>query len=308
MSDKTILSKRSRSALLQRDPDARIPTLVVLEGPRLGHYVQLTEEQRSLQVGRDETAGAELVLPDPSVSRNHCRFFVDDHGSAWVQDNGSTNGVQVNGAGVQRHRLKHGDKVRLGNSLLRFDLLDATELRYQEQLREKVQAGERDSLTGCLTRGGLEQRLVDMVAAHDAGGPAPACILFDLDRFKAINDNLGHHAGDQVLAASAGSAQTAVRDRDQVCRWGGEEFLVVLPGQDAGAAVEVAQRMQDRIRDLRFDSWPALRVTASFGVASRMPNESIVDWVERADIALYAAKEAGRDCIRLATWVGPAAP
>jgi diguanylate cyclase (GGDEF)-like protein len=125
-------------------------------------------------------------------------------------------------------------------------------------------------------------------------------VFLDLDRFKAVNDTFGHLAGDQVLVGVADTLSDLIRDADIAGRYGGEEFCVLLPDCDGERAAEVAERLREAIADLRF-SPRELRVTASLGVATLGPTaapNSIDELIERADQALYRAKQDGRDCIR----------
>ena len=167
-------------------------------------------------------------------------------------------------------------------------------------LHRQVELGEKDALTGCLTRHGFLERLTTLLAAD---GPL-TCIVFDLDHFKRINDSLGHLAGDRVLAAAGYVVRGALRSEDVVVRWGGEEFLVVLPGQTEAQALEVAERLKNALSQQETEG---VSFTASFGVALRLERESFEGWVSRADHAMYEAKQAGRNCIRAAPSSTPGA-
>lgn len=160
-------------------------------------------------------------------------------------------------------------------------------------LHRQVELGEKDALTGCLTRHGFLERLPALLAADGA----LSCILLDLDHFKRINDTLGHLAGDRVLASAGYVLRGVLRENDLVARWGGEEFLVVLPAQTQAMAVEVADRLRNALSQQETEG---ISFTASFGVASRSGQEGFEGWVARADRALYEAKQAGRNCIRSA--------
>lgn len=157
-------------------------------------------------------------------------------------------------------------------------------------LHQEVEKGERDALTGCLTRHGFYTRF----AALEAHARL-SCISFDLDHFKNINDTRGHQVGDQVLARTSEAVRATLRGADIFARWGGEEFLVVLPACDLAKALEVAGRMQ---LALKVQPIEGLTVSASFGVAQRGSGESLEAWLGRADAALYEAKHAGRNCVR----------
>ncbi|MBJ7469645.1 MAG: GGDEF domain-containing protein [Solirubrobacteraceae bacterium] len=154
----------------------------------------------------------------------------------------------------------------------------------------------RDPLTGALNRAALERR--HSTLSEDGAGQT--LIVFDLDRFKAINDMRGHPFGDRALQEAARVAADTVRDHDSVFRLGGEEFAILLAGADPERAWLVAERVRCAIRDARVDG---VLVTASFGVASagadRVP-VSLPDLYEQADRAMYRAKEAGRDRVETA--------
>ncbi len=157
----------------------------------------------------------------------------------------------------------------------------------------------RDPLSGCLNRraffGGLEVMFRD---ARQKGRDL-ACIICDGDWFKSINDNYGHAVGDLVIAAIGRILSESVRQSDMVCRYGGEEFCVALPGMSDEGAVRLAERLRARIEAECAASIPALRgatMTASFGVSSMTSRpESSLALVDQADKALYAAKRAGRN-------------
>jgi diguanylate cyclase (GGDEF)-like protein len=123
-------------------------------------------------------------------------------------------------------------------------------------------------------------------------------VLADVDHFKRFNDTYGHDVGDRVLVAVAAAAKEAVRDVDLVARWGGEEFLVLLPGADEAEALVAAGRVQERIRAASVaPQGQPLTITATFGAATWRGEPDIEGVVKRADEALYRGKEAGRDRI-----------
>jgi len=119
-------------------------------------------------------------------------------------------------------------------------------------------------------------------------------IMADLDNFKSINDTYGHQAGDQVLIAFAEAMQASIRQEDLAARFGGEEFILLLPGTTLEEAAILAERLRANLENLVF---PALttRVTASFGIAQYRPDDTLETLVKRVDEALYAAKTAGRN-------------
>ncbi|MGN6513601.1 MAG: diguanylate cyclase [Lysobacteraceae bacterium] len=154
----------------------------------------------------------------------------------------------------------------------------------------------RDPLTGLANRRMAEERLAaDLAHALRHGEPLSVAML-DLDHFKRVNDSHGHATGDLVLAAVARVLHDELRGADLGVRYGGEEFLAILPGTDAGQALQVAERIRARVAQLAVEAPRGpVRVTASLGVATLWPGESREALLARADAALYRAKAEGRD-------------
>jgi diguanylate cyclase (GGDEF)-like protein len=172
---------------------------------------------------------------------------------------------------------------------------------------------ETDPLSGLLNRRGFEERLADILGKI-AKSPMPASlVLADLDHFKAINDRYGHAGGDRVIAGFSDLLGSALTEGWVAGRIGGEEFAVILPGANLAAARLFAEGVRTAFSSLPIDGLPAgNRFTSSFGVAAIKPADGIADVLQRADLALYEAKKAGRDCVRVsrehsgsAGYVGP---
>lgn len=158
-----------------------------------------------------------------------------------------------------------------------------------------------DPLTGVCTRFGMLPRLEqERDRIHRTGESCSICMV-DLDHFKMINDTHGHPVGDTVLQTVAGHMLGNLRPYDQVYRYGGEEFLLMLPNTRPGAAVPVVDRLRQRIGDtlIRVTDGVSIRATASFGIAALHPGWSVHEAIGMADKALYAAKIAGRNRIRV---------
>jgi len=159
----------------------------------------------------------------------------------------------------------------------------------------------RDELTGLLNRRHLNEALQREQLNVERGG-APACVaMWDIDHFKQINDTYGHAGGDVVLQSFARLAEESFRGTDLVARWGGEEFLVLMPHTEMASAVLALQRLLVAVKALSYPSLdPDLRVTVSIGAACFKPGEPPTGLVERADRALYAAKIGGRNRLVIA--------
>lgn len=154
----------------------------------------------------------------------------------------------------------------------------------------------RDPLTGAFSRSSGEELLAIQEAAIHRSDGQLAIAFVDLDRFKTVNDSFGHEAGDSVLRKASEQLRGGVRRSDVVVRWGGEEFVVVMPDTSIDAALAVLQRLREQGYGNRPDGAP---VTASIGLAERRA-DAITDWralVELADQRMYQAKQQGRDRI-----------
>jgi len=161
-----------------------------------------------------------------------------------------------------------------------------------------------DALTGLDNRRSMQERgRVELKRAQRSGLPV-SVILCDLDHFKSINDKYGHEAGDATLTRAAAVLRGALRESDALGRWGGEEFMAVLPGTDTGGAAEVAERMRAAIAAARFDG-RAEGTTISLGVASSEQfDDPGMEWdllIKEADQRLYRAKREGRNRVVLRT-------
>jgi diguanylate cyclase (GGDEF)-like protein len=192
-------------------------------------------------------------------------------------------------------------KARL-RSMLRIKRLQE---ELEERERQLLEANERlrhmsrtDGLTGLDNRRYVEQQL-DLMFAHAERLNEPlACVMCDLDRFKSVNDDFGHHAGDAVLKQFAAILKHEAREIDSIGRYGGEEFILLLPGTVLDAAVTFAERVRKEVEGHTFVfDGGSVRRTASFGIAGwPHPRISGCDrMVRAADDALYVAKETGRN-------------
>jgi diguanylate cyclase (GGDEF)-like protein/PAS domain S-box-containing protein len=169
--------------------------------------------------------------------------------------------------------------------------------------QELIDAALTDPLTGLHNRRGLEGR---SEALHFRPGGATITqvwIMVDIDHFKRVNDTYGHEAGDEVLKAVAEALRSTARVADIVARFGGEEFVLVLPDTSAEMAARIAERLRLAIEALSTDvDGQVISVTASFGVAQRAAQESQLEVLERADAALFSSKKDGRNRVTMSTY------
>jgi len=174
--------------------------------------------------------------------------------------------------------------------------LRAQRTRLTHALAEVQRLATTDELTGLPNRRWMTERLVQEQQRADAEG-SPFCVaIIDLDRFKRINDRLGHACGDQVLRDFARCARHALPARDTLARWGGEEFLLLMPGVGVADAATRMRALLQTVHGLQVDGAP---LTFSAGIAQHVTGRDVLDDVVAADERLYIAKQAGRDRIEV---------
>jgi len=213
--------------------------------------------------------------------------------------------------GEERHVFSRGeiDRINSDGSVCLFGiiqdvtvqvahetLLDNARLQAEEAARLATIMAETDQLTGIANRRRALAVLEGAVSASDAGGGPVSIAIFDIDHFKQVNDRYGHAAGDLVLQRVAHIAAAEVRKTDVIGRFGGEEFVLLLPDATAATALHIAERVRSAIEA---GAHPP-PVTISVGVAERLPGETAEALLRRADQALYVAKREGRNTLRLA--------
>ena len=191
-----------------------------------------------------------------------------------------------------------GDIVRANQNLQ--SKLETAECRLQEQasqIETHISRSLTDPLTGLPNRREFNNRLEERMAAWNRRGEQFSLLLVDVDHFKKLNDQHGHLAGDQVLAAMGRTLRAAIRREDAVARYGGEEFAILLPNTSLEQGGEVAEKVRQAVARIKVthNNQP-LNITASIGAASIQPKEQAESLIQRADAALYAAKGDGRNC------------
>lgn len=183
-----------------------------------------------------------------------------------------------------------GDDEKLGKTLER---LKASQKEIEERNRQLTYLATRDPLTGCLNRRSFFEHFDELWRSSKRYGHPLSCVMVDVDHFKAINDEHGHQVGDQVLRQVASALKNTARETDHVCRYGGEEFCILLPHVDLAGASFAAERFREAIERLQV---AGLTVTASLGCSDR--EQGAVDaeqMLDQADQALYHSKRNGRN-------------
>jgi diguanylate cyclase (GGDEF)-like protein len=152
-----------------------------------------------------------------------------------------------------------------------------------------------DTLTGINNRRAFENSLSELILRSNRYSEVFSMLIFDIDDFKKLNDQYGHDMGDQVLVELVDRVREVVRDVDTLCRWGGEEFTILMPQTSQNGALKMAERCRMAVADQVFDEVGP--VTISLGVTSYLPQDNERKLFKRADDALYEAKSKGKNCV-----------
>lgn len=174
-------------------------------------------------------------------------------------------------------------------------------LRNALMYREAIQAAHKDALTGVGNRAALNEALGRELEIAQRHNRTLGMIIFDIDHFKKINDTYGHNTGDCLLKALTHTAEDTIRISDQLFRYGGEEFVVLLPETGLRGVKNLAERIRRNVETLDcVCEGNHIKMTASFGIATLNIDESEESFFIRTDKALYEAKNGGRNCTRVA--------
>jgi diguanylate cyclase len=169
----------------------------------------------------------------------------------------------------------------------------------QERLESALEEALSDPLTGLINRKGLSNAIENLLLSVESLNSTPSLLMLDIDHFKKINDTYGHPLGDRVIKMVGDILKKQIKGKDTAARYGGEEFCILLPETELTDAVKVAENIRQTIENTRInrasDNQEICRVTISIGVACYQPDQSISDWFERADSALYRSKNEGRN-------------
>jgi len=256
----------------------------------MGQRYALTDNP--VVIGRGEDC--DIRISDHSVSRRHARIEPTADGF-YAIDLQSTNGTFVNDVPSDVATLKDGDYLRIGNCIYRFLAGGNVEAEYHEEIYRLTII---DALTGSHNKRFMVEFLDRELARSARHGRPLSVLIFDLDHFKAINDELGHLGGDCTLRDVAAAVRTNVRREDLFARYGGEEFALILVETTHQGAVELAERIRKLVEKRAFTyEGRQYHLTISIGVSSTSGHESIsaTDLIKSADENLYKAKNTGRN-------------
>lgn len=182
--------------------------------------------------------------------------------------------------------------------LCRYHMLQSTKIStLTDELYQSNNTNIIDPLTGALNRYGAEDNYINLSSRYMAYGEKFSLIMLDIDHFKMVNDTYGHDIGDGVIISLSNTIKESIRSTDKFIRFGGEEFLIMLPNSDLNTATEVAEKIRLNIQNSLHSS-KKLAITSSFGVVVHKEEDSFDSLIKQADLLLYEAKESGRNIVK----------
>lgn len=293
--DKTSIIQSDTFKLRLAQAGQAPPSVVLLVGPANSVGRQWPIEDTDRVIGR--APSSHIFVDERSMSKSHAKLVLSG-GDVSLIDLESTNKTLVNGKAIeplQPVRLKNNDQIKMGNVILKFLERGSIETVASAQTYDRSQT---DGLTGIANRGALNARAVELFKRSILLGIPFSLIVFDIDRFKQINDKYGHPTGDHVIREIASVVRAKlIRENDFFARAGGEEFVLVMLGSPLATAKEVAERVRQTIQahEFLFEN-QKIPVTVSAGVSANKDFD--VGWemvYDRADKALYISKNSGRN-------------
>lgn len=278
------------------------PALVFLSGELIAVPIPL--EREDVILGR--ALEADVRVNDTQVSRQHARITaIANNGTGTLNymltDLDSRNGTFLNSRRIRHEKLENGDKIMIGDTILRFDLLDEIDREYQRQIHRLI---SHDDLTGLLSSRSFFSEL-RREAGRAKVEDRPFCVLMmDGDNFKNVNDTYGHLTGSKTLEEIGLAIMSNLRSGDAAARFGGDEFAAFLLDAEMPQGMIAAERIRKTVEKFAFSiirkGYPLSthHTTVSIGVAS-FPQDSSdpIELVEMADSALYRAKREGRNIV-----------
>jgi two-component system, cell cycle response regulator len=284
--NKTVVTAISK---ISERPVSKEACLVVIYGLELGKKFNLSRPQ--IIIGR--SSKADIQIDQEAVSRNHCKI-INTGNAILLRDVGSTNGTYINDEMVDEYVLRDGDFIKVGRCIFKFLSGNNIENAYHEEIYRLTTV---DGLTQIFNRRYFVETLEREIGRALRYRRDLSLIMFDIDKFKSVNDSFGHLAGDHVLKHIATAVKNKIRKEDVLARYGGEEFAILLPEIDHHNACAFAEKIRALIERTpsKFEQHK-IEATVSVGVAAlRGDIDDATQFIKLADDNLYRAKETGRN-------------
>ncbi len=271
--------------------------LIILKGTDRDFGREFCIEKEKVIIGRG--IDVDFQIWDSKVSRDHLAIYLvpTESGDKKViyEDLMSTNGTYVNEKFSTKGELKNGDRIRIGDTVLKFEIMDELEQEFSKRL---YRMAVTDPLTGLYNKEYFYDELRRQFHIATRYGRELSLIMLDIDNFKYVNDDYGHLAGDEALKSVAYAILETVRFQDIVSRFGGDEFCVLLPETSISGARFLGYRIKRTIEKLVLPSDKGtFKITVSMGVVSTKGVMNFIDFIKKVDDALLEVKRSERSRI-----------
>lgn len=272
-------------------------TLIIVAGSDIGREIQFSGDE--IVLGR--SASLQHSIAHPSISRQHCRVSsVDQDGARnyTIADLGSTNGTYVNSVKVEQSNLNNGDRIQIGDVVLKFMLRDADDARLFEEIHRRI---NYDPQTGLLKLDAF-RRALDLEIQRSERDRPFVLAMTDLDGLKAVNDSHGHLAGSYVIETMGRIIREYVGSGNEAGLYGGDEGIILYRRTTIDDAAARSEELRQSFENYEWTfEGKRLPIRISQGLAE-WPQHGLIstDLIRAADTALYRAKSEGRNCVRLA--------
>lgn len=292
MSDKTEYRELPGGSQQPDTTDGKRPCLIMIKGDYIGEVYEL--DASVTMIGRSDDVN--LTVSDISISRRHAMLAFRNQ-NFYVSDLDSTNGTFINKELVGSARLlREGDKLTVGSVTFKFSYQDDEDTEYHLMLRNMA---IKDGLTRIYNKRYFEEVLNKEFDYNRRNNSGLSLVMFDIDHFKAVNDDFGHPAGDFILKELAQLVEHAARGYDVFARFGGEEFIFLMRGAELDAAIMLANRVRTAVETHQFVyDQQTLKITVSLGVSYWNGSDAMASAqsiIEAVDKKLYEAKNSGRN-------------
>jgi diguanylate cyclase (GGDEF)-like protein len=273
--------------------ESDLASLIIIHGPESEIGKKITvDKQNPTIIGR--ATDAHIQIMRDNVSRNHAKIYYQN-GEYRIQDLGSTNGTLLNTVKITSEKLQSGDIILIGNMIFKF-VYDA----YEEQFYNIMyNMATLDGLTRIYNKKFVMDKLKYEIDRAMRYQRPLSLIMIDIDHFKKINDTYGHVAGDFVLKETSALYMQYLRKADILGRYGGEEFIIILPECHIQQAIQTAEKIRSKIAEsvFRYETTD-IKVTVSLGISANAHDAADPNFlIKTADRALYIAKMNGRNQI-----------
>jgi diguanylate cyclase (GGDEF)-like protein len=280
--------------LTEIKPAKGTPYLTVSVGKDMGMMVPI---EGTISIGRNPESA--IPLDDDLVSWNHCSV-TNVNGNITLQDNESRNGVFVDEMRIEGCELNVGSNIQLGDTVMKLELLSEIDIEQRMSLYNRANV---DLLTGAYNRHYFQENAKQELSLSKREKTSMKIVMMDIDHFKKINDKYGHLAGDYILREVANIIRKSIRDYDLLCRYGGEEFILLLRGAvTIGGTEKLCDRIRMQIEGRNFEyRGLSIKLTISIGACFQEDTKDMTleDIILKADKALYQSKKHGRNKITL---------